>query len=177
MKITRFSFHNHLCWFWIVLRNKFCLYFSIMESSTSSFSSLTLFECTIGNATMLVDSMSSKELLSAWRISGHLQSKIVDVLEPRMAELTDVAEMHSKCPPRASSPLQSELFIEGGTDGVSATKVPRVLEYDHISEEMQRPDRNILVKKRRKRKIRVLMIAWFLKRYAVMIRIKFKCYI
>ena len=64
---------------------------------TSSFNSLTLFESTISNATMLVASMSNTDLLSAWRISGQLQNKIVEVLDPRMSKLVEVAEEHSKC--------------------------------------------------------------------------------
>ena len=98
-----------------------------------AFSSLTLFECTISNATMLVESMSNKELLSAWRISGQLQSKIVEVLDPRVTELTEshdrLTELHSRCPPALLQPLDSDVAVVKEEPNVPEAKVPRLADH------------------------------------------------
>uniref|UniRef100_A0A1I8H780 Exocyst subunit Exo70 family protein n=1 Tax=Macrostomum lignano TaxID=282301 RepID=A0A1I8H780_9PLAT len=53
------------------------------------FSPLTLFESTITNAQMLVESMAERELFSALRIIGGLHSHVVQVMEPRYGRLCE----------------------------------------------------------------------------------------
>uniref|UniRef100_A0A1I8JLH0 TPR_REGION domain-containing protein n=1 Tax=Macrostomum lignano TaxID=282301 RepID=A0A1I8JLH0_9PLAT len=56
------------------------------------FSPLTLFECTITNATMLVDTMPVRDLLAAFRIVSQLGAHVAEVLEPQVGRLADSAD-------------------------------------------------------------------------------------
>ncbi|PAA64749.1 hypothetical protein BOX15_Mlig003628g1, partial [Macrostomum lignano] len=55
----------------------------------NSFSPLTLFESTITNAQMLVESMAERELFSALKIIGNLHTHVVHSMEPRYCRAFD----------------------------------------------------------------------------------------
>ena len=122
-----------------------------MDPANSAFSSLTLFDCTISNATMLVEAMTTKDLFSAWRISGQLQTKIVEVLDTRTTELSEVAEVHSKCttisavmnPTEQRMPTAHKHFLSDeydANDDILSSKVARLDSADmkrnvHVAED------------------------------------------
>ena len=62
------------------------------SSSASAFSPLTLFESTLTNATMLTETMSQTELLTAHQISARLQNGIVEALHKLSENLTREVE-------------------------------------------------------------------------------------
>ncbi|PAA65011.1 hypothetical protein BOX15_Mlig018137g1, partial [Macrostomum lignano] len=59
------------------------------ESAAPPFSPLTLFESTITNAQMLLESMAERELFTAMRIVACLHSQMLQVMEPRFGRLCD----------------------------------------------------------------------------------------
>ncbi|PAA93606.1 hypothetical protein BOX15_Mlig020631g1 [Macrostomum lignano] len=68
-------------------------------ASAPAFNSLTLFECTMNNADMLLESMSLPELVSALRIIGSLHGRVLTILEPGVsstcAQLEDLSKRQS----------------------------------------------------------------------------------
>uniref|UniRef100_A0A1I8GKB1 Exocyst subunit Exo70 family protein n=1 Tax=Macrostomum lignano TaxID=282301 RepID=A0A1I8GKB1_9PLAT len=81
-----------------------------------SFSPLTMFECTISSATMLIDSMAVRDLLMAFKIVAQLHGHLLEVLDPTVQRLATVADEHSQCPPPASRSTSGS----GGLAGVAA---------------------------------------------------------
>ncbi|PAA67809.1 hypothetical protein BOX15_Mlig022551g2, partial [Macrostomum lignano] len=79
--------------------------------ASSAFTPLHLFECTISNAGMLVDSMPVRDLVTALRVLSGLHSRIVDVMEPTVGAACTMAEHHkSHCAtvePSAEPAVQS----------------------------------------------------------------------
>ncbi|PAA53998.1 hypothetical protein BOX15_Mlig023559g2 [Macrostomum lignano] len=64
-----------------------------------TFSPLTMFECTISSATMLIDNMAVRDLLLAFRIVAQLNGHLMEVLDPAVQRLASVADEHALCPP------------------------------------------------------------------------------
>uniref|UniRef100_A0A1I8I2Z3 Rab-GAP TBC domain-containing protein n=1 Tax=Macrostomum lignano TaxID=282301 RepID=A0A1I8I2Z3_9PLAT len=62
------------------------------------FSPLTLFECTVTNAQMLVESMADRELLRALKIANSLHTHIVGIMEPRYDRVCQRSDEHEACP-------------------------------------------------------------------------------
>ncbi|PAA94810.1 hypothetical protein BOX15_Mlig012661g1, partial [Macrostomum lignano] len=63
--------------------------------SNSVFSPIALFECTISNAQMLVESMELVDLILAQKIVCQLQCRLVEVMEPSAGRLAQIAELYN----------------------------------------------------------------------------------
>uniref|UniRef100_A0A1I8HC35 Uncharacterized protein n=1 Tax=Macrostomum lignano TaxID=282301 RepID=A0A1I8HC35_9PLAT len=100
-------------------------------NNSNNFSPLTLFECTITNAQMLIESMADRELLHALRIASGLHTHIVGVIEPRCERAFARSEAHGACllsgaaaaattSSAASSPLPSSVAAAGTVSQATA---------------------------------------------------------
>uniref|UniRef100_A0A1I8HZA2 Uncharacterized protein n=1 Tax=Macrostomum lignano TaxID=282301 RepID=A0A1I8HZA2_9PLAT len=87
------------------------------NSSGGSFSPLTLFECTMTNAGMLVDSMPVRDLVSALRIIGTLHTHVVNIMDPGVASVCDLADQFNshriKCPAAAAETAATSAAAAG----------------------------------------------------------------
>ncbi|PAA91937.1 hypothetical protein BOX15_Mlig012439g1 [Macrostomum lignano] len=87
-----------------------------------AFSPLTLFECTITNATMLIDSMAARDLMVAFKIVTQLNSHLVEAMEPQFVRIADTADAHARCPPPPPPPT-ANIGSSGSRGGNSAMKM------------------------------------------------------
>ncbi|PAA78534.1 hypothetical protein BOX15_Mlig004600g1, partial [Macrostomum lignano] len=113
-------------------------------ASAGTFSPLTMFECTISSATMLIDSMAVRDLLLAFKIVAQLHGHLLEVLDPTVQRLANVADEHSLCPPppattaAAAAAVPSSVAICSGKqilDGPKTESMQETLAEEQLEEE------------------------------------------
>uniref|UniRef100_A0A1I8HAG1 Dipeptidyl peptidase 3 n=1 Tax=Macrostomum lignano TaxID=282301 RepID=A0A1I8HAG1_9PLAT len=98
-------------------------------SLESGFSPLHLFECTLANAGMLVDSMPPTDLVLALRFLSTLHGRIVDVMEPSVGDACRLANAYKTCfdpnepakEPAATSQQVSDSTVDKKSNYLSTT--------------------------------------------------------
>uniref|UniRef100_A0A1I8HIC5 Exocyst subunit Exo70 family protein n=1 Tax=Macrostomum lignano TaxID=282301 RepID=A0A1I8HIC5_9PLAT len=91
-----------------------------------SFSPLTMFECTISSATMLIDNMAVRDLLVAFKIVAQLHGHLLEVLDPTVQRLANVADEHALCPPPVTQSMSVASHLPGTSVGSAAVTIGNV---------------------------------------------------
>ncbi|PAA80363.1 hypothetical protein BOX15_Mlig028241g1 [Macrostomum lignano] len=88
-------------------------------ANNPAFSPLTLFECTITNAQMLIDSMADRDLMQALKIAGGLHTHIVGVIEPRYDRVCQRSDEHEACCQAAAAAATSATLTPSKSAGAA----------------------------------------------------------
>uniref|UniRef100_A0A1I8HDF4 RNA-directed DNA polymerase from mobile element jockey n=1 Tax=Macrostomum lignano TaxID=282301 RepID=A0A1I8HDF4_9PLAT len=84
-------------------------------AAAAQFSPLILFECTLSNASLLVESMPDRDLLHALRIVAALHSRVVDVMDPRYDRLCRLGDAASAAAAAAAAAASAAPNTEEST--------------------------------------------------------------